>query len=160
MKNIKNNIIRILEMIIIFLLCGSLYCIMEILYKYPNGQTHWTMFTLAGLSGVFFIDGLNNVFTYEMDFLLQIFLCATFITIGEYFVGICFNQNFEIWNYTDMPFNYKGQVCLPFYLLWCVLSGVAIPILDYIEWKFFKFKENIPPYYKTFGKKIFSLGGR
>lgn len=157
MKKIKELFYRMTKNLVIFLLCGTIYCIMEILFKGAERGTHWTMFVLAGISGVVVIDGLNNMFSYEMDFLLQIILCATFITIGEYMIGIVFNKNFSIWDYRQMPFNYRGQICLPFYLLWCLLSAIGIPFLDWIEWKVFHWMPETPPYYKVFGKKIFQF---
>lgn len=154
----KNNFLfyRIYCMIAIFLFSGSLYYTLEVIFKKTH-SSHWSMFVLAGISSVLFIDGLNNLFSYDMDFLLQIFLCSTAITICELFVGLIVNTDYNIWNYTNMPLNYKGQICLPFYFLWMFLSFISIPFLDYIEWKIFKYKPDTPPYYKVFGRKIFSF---
>lgn len=156
MSNSKYYLYRFLCMICIFLFSGSLYYLLEVIFKSTH-TSHWTMFCIAGFSAVFFIDGLNNIFSYDMDFLLQIFICANVITICELIIGIKFNSDFSIWNYTNMPFNYHGQVCLPFYLLWIILSAIFIPILDFIEWKIFNYKVDTPPYYKIFGKKIFQF---
>lgn len=103
------------------------------------------------------IDGLNNLFTYDMDFLLQVLFCTLFITTGEYVVGILWNQNYEIWDYRKMPFNLDGQICLIFTLLWALISAIAIPLLDLIEWKVFKYKPETPPYYKIFGNMCFQF---
>lgn len=159
MNSVKNLIYRIYCMIAIFLFSGSLYYILEVIFKKTH-SSHWSMFVLAGISSVLFIDGLNNLFSYDMDFLLQIFLCSTAITICELFVGLIVNTDYSIWNYTNMPLNYKGQICLPFYFLWMFLSFIFIPFLDYIEWKIFKYKPDTPPYYKVFGRKIFSFKER
>ncbi len=156
MRKNKFLFYRIYCMIAIFLFSGSLYYILEVIFKKTH-SSHWSMFVLAGISSVLFIDGLNNLFSYEMDFLLQIFLCSTAITICELFVGLIVNTDYSIWNYTNMPLNYKGQICLPFYFLWMLLSFIFIPFLDYIEWKIFKYKPDTPPYYKVFGRKIFSF---
>lgn len=156
MSSVKNLIYRIYCMIAIFLFSGSLYYVLEVLFKKTH-TSHWSMFVLAGISSVLFIDGLNNLFSYEMDFLLQIFLCSTAITICELFVGLTINIDHSIWNYTNMPLNYKGQICLPFYFLWMLLSFIFIPFLDYIEWKIFNYKPDTPPYYKVFGRKVFSF---
>ena len=158
-KNYK-LIIRVIQIIIIFLLCGAVYSIMEILFKGPERGTHWSMFVLAGVSGVIFIDGLNNVFSYEMDYLLQGFICSFMITIWEYFIGNIFNQDYSIWDYRNMPFNFEGQICLPFALLWFVLALIFIPVLDYIEWKIFKYKYDTPPYYKIFNHVVFKFKAR
>lgn len=159
MSKIKYYLYRIYCTVAIFLFSGSVYYAMEIVFK-KSHKSHWTMFVLAGLAGAIFIDGLNNLFSYEMDFLLQIFICSTTITIGELIVGLIWNQDYGIWNYTNMPFNYMGQICLPFYFLWMLLSAIFIPFLDYIEWKVFDYKPETPPYYKICNKVIFRFKER
>lgn len=49
-----------------------------------------------------------------------------------------------IWDYSNMPFNILGQICLPFSLLWVVLSACAIVIDDYERYWFFGEEK---PYY-------------
>lgn len=153
----KKIILRIFQLIIIFILCGTVYSIMEILFKGSERGTHWSMFVLSGLAGVIFIDGLNNIYSYEMDFLLQSFISSIMITIWEYFTGNIFNLDYSIWDYRNMPFNFQGQICLPFTILWFVLAIIFIPVLDYIEWKIFKYKYDTPPYYKICNHVIFKF---
>ena len=64
----------LLKEVFIFLFCGSIYYIMEIVFKGTERSSHWSMFCLAGIAGVLFIDGFNNFFSYDMDYLLQILL--------------------------------------------------------------------------------------
>lgn len=156
-KKIKYYFYILIKEILLFLFCGSVYSLIEVLYKGTDRGTHWSMFVLAGVCGVLFIDGLNNTFSYDMDFLLQIFLCMVFITMGEYWFGIMFNSDYSIWDYRHVWGNFQGQICLPFTLVWGLISMVSIPLLDYIEWKIFKYKPDIPPYYKIFGKKVFQF---
>ena len=157
MSKSKRIILRIIQLLIIFILCGTVYSIMEILFKGSERGTHWSMFVLSGLAGVIFIDGLNNVFSYEMDLILQAMICSVMITIWEYFTGNIFNLDYQIWDYRNIPFNIDGQVCLPFTILWFFLSIIFIPVLDYIEWKIFKYKYDEPPYYKIFNHIIFKF---
>lgn len=156
MSNIKYYLKRILCHIFVFLFSGTTYYLMEVLYK-ENHTSHWSMFFLAGLSALFFIDGLNDIFSYDMDYLLQCIICATAITVGELIVGLFLNGDYSIWDYRNVPFNYEGQICLPFYFLWMVLSAIFIPVLDYIEWKWFNYESENPPYYKMFGKVIYKF---
>ena len=157
MSKSKRIILRIIQLLIIFILCGTVYSIMEILFKGSERGTHWSMFVLSGLAGVIFIDGLNNVFSYEMDLILQATICSVMITIWEYFTGNIFNLDYQIWDYRNIPFNIDGQVCLLFTILWFFLSIIFIPVLDYIEWKIFKYKYDEPPYYKIFNHIIFKF---
>lgn len=158
MNKIEYYINRILCHLFIFLFSGTIYYALEVLFKTTH-KSHWTMFLLAACAGLFFIDGLNDLFGYEMNFLLQCFICATAITIGELFVGLHWNLDYEIWDYRNVPFNFKGQICLPYYFLWYLLSAIFIPFLDYIEWKWFGYESENPPYYKIFGKIIFRFRG-
>ena len=158
MNKIKYYLKRILCHIFIFLFSGTIYYCMEVICK-DTHTSHWTMFLLAGFSALFFIDGLNDLFGYDMDYLLQCIICATAITIGELCVGLIWNFDYEIWDYRNMPLNFKGQICLTFYFLWLFLSAIFIPVLDYIEWKWFDYEQDNPPYYKIFGKVIFRFGG-
>ena len=148
----------LLKEIFIFLFCGGIYYIMEIIFKGTERGSHWSMFCLAGVAGIFFIDGFNNFFSYDMDYLLQILLCTVCITACEYYIGITLNKDFIIWDYRNMPWNLNGQICPTFSLVWAGLSAISIPILDWIEWKIFKYKPETPPYYKVFGHKIFQMG--
>jgi len=159
MNKINYYLRRIVCHLFIFLFSGTTYYCMEIIYK-DTHKSHWSMFFLAGFSALFFIDGLNDIFSYDMDYLLQCFICATTITIGELIVGITLNQNYEIWDYRNLPLNYHGQICLLFYFLWMLLSAIFIPVLDYIEWKWFDYEPDNPPYYKIFGKTFFRFKER
>ena len=58
----------------------------------------------------------------------------------------------KMWDYSNMWLNYKGIICLPFSLLWIVLSIVAIFLADSIN--YYIYKELPIPYYKLFGKII------
>ena len=56
--------------------------------------------------------------------------CGTANTLIELCVGLICNRNEKarIWDYSRLPFNYKGQICLPFTLVWAALSGPAMGI--------------------------------
>lgn len=113
MNKIKYYLKRIFCHAFIFLFSGTVYYLMEILFK-DTHSSHWTMFLLAGFSALFFIDGLNDLFGYDMDYLLQCIICATAITIGELCVGLIWNFDYGIWDYRNMPLNFKGQICLSY----------------------------------------------
>ena len=107
MHKLKRLYTSLLCHVFIFLFSGSVYYGMEVLFK-KSHTSHWSMFLLAGFAGLFFVDGLNDLFSFEMDYLLQISICTIAITAGEYVVGITFNQNYTIWDYRNMPFNIGG----------------------------------------------------
>ena len=39
----------------------------------------------------------------------------------------------HIWDYSDMPFNFLGQICLPFTILWLFLSLLCIFVDDWLR---------------------------
>lgn len=152
----SNTVKRMIQYISIFLISGFIYCGLELLVRQ---RTHITMFFLGGMCGLI-ISGLNNVYTYELDFSIQIILSMFIITLFEYIFGVIFNQDYTIWDYRDLPFNINGQVQIYFSLLWGGISIFAIPFLDYIEYTVFNYRIDTPPYYKLFGKVIFQFKDR
>ena len=58
-----------------------------------------------------------------------------------------------MWDYSSVPLNYQGIVCVPFSVVWMALSFVAIIVADAIN--YYVFKEKPVPYYKCFGRVIF-----
>lgn len=129
--------------ICLFLIGGLSYCGIEVLFR---GYTHWTMGILGGIC--FILCGLvNNIFTFEMPLAEQMGICSVLITLSEFIAGLILNVHLGlgIWDYSDLPFNIMGQVCLPFMLAWFFLSLVAIVVDDLIRWKWFD--EECPHYH-------------
>lgn len=141
------------------LLCtfgGYTYVCLELLYR---GRSDITMMFCASII-VLLLCSLNNIFGYSTDFLLQILICMLFGTGIEWVFGITFNRDFSIWDYRNMPFHSPdAQVCLPFTLLWGLISAIVIPLMDFIDWKIFGYKPDTPPYYVIGGKLIYQMGG-
>ena len=56
---------------------------------------------------------------------------SAIVTGAELVTGMILNVwlGLGIWDYSGMPFNYKGQICLPFSILWIFVSIAAI-VLD------------------------------
>ena len=52
------------------------------------------------------------------------------VTAVEFVFGVIFNLILRknIWDYSKIPFNLGGQVCLLYTVLWSFLSIVAIPL--------------------------------
>lgn len=123
----KNNLIKNMILFVIF---GLLYCGLEILWR---GYTHPSMFIVGGICCL--LVGLINEITPNMTMWLQCLLSAIIITIIEFFSGCILNLwlNLGVWNYTNMPFNLLGQVCLPFSMAWFFLSYIAIKLDDWLR---------------------------
>lgn len=54
------------------------------------------------------------------------------ITGIELIFGIVFNILLKenVWDYSNVPFNFLGQICIPFSLIWFVLSGAVFKIME------------------------------
>ena len=52
--------------------------------------------------------------------LLFAFAAAVIITLLEFIFGIVFNLmlDMNVWDYSNVPMNLMGQICLPFSLIW------------------------------------------
>lgn len=118
-----------------------------------RGISYPVMGILAGIS-VIILDYLNNWFGWDMDLLLQGSIGSAIITYFELIVGefIKVNHLQPMWNYNNVPLNYDGVICLPFSLLWIVMSIIAIFIADAIN--YYMTDDDEVPYYKIFTKQI------
>ena len=127
---------------------------METLYR---GYSFMEMYYLAGLLGVIAIF-VNNFMSYETDYILQCSVMTVIGTLGEGITGVIFNSDFHICDYRGLPGTFFFNQCnVIFVFAWFTVIFFMIPILDYIEWKIFKFLPDTPPYYKIFGKKVFQF---
>ena len=117
----------------LFFIGGKLYTLIEILWR---GFTHWTMFILGG--GCFVIMGLLNEyrFSWKDSLLKQSVISAVIITIFEFITGCIVNLwlGWAVWDYSNLPFNLLGQICLYYFLLWIPLSAVGIVLDDWIRY--------------------------
>lgn len=115
--------------VFVFLTGCFIYSLMEISAR---GFTHWTM-TLTGgiiltiLYGMF--TGLRSVPLWQ-----KCILGSLIITSVEFTVGVIVNiiLGWNVWNYSDMPLNILGQICLPFTVLWfflCIPAGLVCGII-------------------------------
>ena len=118
-------------------LCGGcLYVLLELLWR---GFSHWTMFLLGG--GCFALIGLlNELLPWQMPLLLQgVIGSLGIVTPLEFVTGCVVNLGlgWGVWDYSRMPLNLLGQVCLPFALLWVPVAVAAVVLDDLLRWRFF-----------------------
>ena len=114
----------------IFIIFGISYFTLEILYR---GYSHWTMIFLGGIVSV--LIGLINEITPNMRMWKQMLLGTILITVFEFILGYILNikLGLGIWDYSSIPFNIMGQICLPFSFLWFVLSYFVIILDDILK---------------------------
>ena len=111
---------------------GLIYVLIELAFR---GRSHWTMLLVGGLC--FWLIGLiNEVLPWEMPFWKQCIIGAVIVTVVEFLAGCIINLllGWDVWDYSSMPFNILGQICLPFSMLWILISAVAIVIDDHLRY--------------------------
>ena len=127
------NCIRAFGRQLVLLLSGGFfYCLVELLFR---GYTHVSMFVLGGIC--FLAIGMIRRGMHGVHFVWKMILCGTAITFFEFLCGIIVNcgLGLQVWDYSSVPMNLMGQVCLPYTLIWCVLSLPAMA-LDTVYWRY------------------------
>lgn len=133
---------RVIKPLTLFIIGGLTYYLIEILWR---GYSHWTMFLLGGIC--FLYAGIQNKYVaWDYPLWKQILRVDIFILIAEFLTGCIVNLWLEwhVWDYSNMPLNLFGQICLPFALLWVPISTAAIVFDDYL--RFWIFGEEKPRY--------------
>ncbi len=116
---------------VLLLLAGALgYGLLEISWR---GWTHWSMLLAGGLCFccINYLDvqlpGCGNGH--------KAWLCCLVITALELCFGLVFNcwLGLDIWDYTRLPGNFLGQVCLPYAALWYLLSLLLLRLARWLR---------------------------
>ena len=114
---------------LLWFFAGALgYGLLELFWR---GYTHWSMLVAGGicLIGINFLDealpGLKDR--------AKVWLCCLLITGTELGMGLIFNclGGQQVWDYSELPYNFLGQICLQYSLLWLLLSR---PLLYFVRW--------------------------
>ena len=121
---------------------GLLYVMIELIWR---GHSHWTMFILGGLCFIY-LGLINEVLHWETPLWLQILIGAAGITILEFSTGCIVNLvlGWNVWDYSNLPGNFLGQICPQYMLIWMPVSLVGIVLDDWI--RYWKFREERPHY--------------
>lgn len=114
----------------LFLLGGFCYGCIEMLYK---GGTHISMIIAGGLC--FFMIGKIRDHWKNPSLLGQMVVSALVVTAVEFVTGLIVNVWLDlfVWDYSALPYNFMGQICLLFSFLWFLLSLLAILFDDAIR---------------------------
>ena len=118
----------VLYQIFLFFVGGSGYVGLELLWR---GRSHISMF-LAG--GVCFLL-LGQLDRLRFSPATKCLLGASIITLVELLAGLLANRDHRVWDYRQMPFNFMGQICLPYSLLWAPLGLGAMELYRLLDRK-------------------------
>lgn len=124
---------------------GTVYMTLEEIFRQ---RTAYSMGVVGGLAFII-IGCLNNIISWSISLIKQCLiggLCV--ITPLELISGMIVNQNHNVWDYRKVPLSFfDGQVCIPFTILWCFVSLIAIILDDYLRYYIFNEEK---PHYKLF----------
>lgn len=132
-------------------LYGAGFCAfitIEVLFR---GYSYAMSGVMGGLA-VIALDKINDEISWETDLAMQALIGGAFVTAMEFAVGaIAKYTNIlpQMWDYTDVPFNLGGIICLPFTIAWTLLSVLAIFLADAIN--YYIFEDTKVPEYILFG---------
>ena len=118
---------------LLFLLGGAGYVILELLWR---GWSHGSMFLAGGTC--FLLLGKLNTVRPRLPLPLRGVVGAGVITMVELLAGLLFNRSYGVWDYRHLPYNYHGQICLRFFLLWIPLSLGAMGLYNWLSAKIIK----------------------
>ena len=108
--------------LLLFLSGGISYVALELLYR---KRSHVSMFIDGGIC-LFMIDHICN--RVKIASKLSVFIRGLFasgiITCIEFITGIIVNKKLKlkVWDYSNIPLNLNGQICLRYSILWYMLS--------------------------------------
>lgn len=143
----KKNIIK---NIVLFSVGFCLYITIECCFR---GFSYPLMGCCGGLC-VVILDKINDEISWDVDLFFQSLIGGMIVTIMELVIGMIAKYTHLLpvmWDYSDIPFNFNGIICLPFFIAWLLLSIVAIFVADSIN--YYVFEDTIVPYYVLFGGK-------
>ena len=113
---------RFWKQTVLFYMGGSAYMTLEFLWR---GKSHYSMFLLGGVC--FLIIGRLG---QKLPLAVRLILNSGVITTLELVTGLIVNRNYSVWDYRTAPFNFLGQICLPFALLWIPVSLLGLLIYN------------------------------
>lgn len=102
-----------------FAIGGSAYVGLEYLYR---GRSHISMFGAGGLCYLL----LGQLTKLRLPIGAKIGAGAGIITAVELGTGLLVNRDHHVWDYRQLPGNFKGQICPQFSVLWIPVSMMAM----------------------------------
>lgn len=117
---------------------GAVYFLLEVAYKTATGKPEmisWTMLVLAILLTIA-VERCGEQLPWAVPLWLQALACAALVTAVELAAGLILNiwLGLGVWDYSDLPGNFMGQICPQFAAIWFGLCLVFIPAFDWMRW--------------------------
>ena len=112
--------------IFLFFVGGAGYVGLELLWR---GRSHGSMFIAGGICFLL----LGRLQRTRLAPAVKGLLGAAVITAVELGIGLLVNRDHRVWDYRRMPFQFMGQICLGYSLLWIPVSLGAMGLYRLLE---------------------------
>lgn len=112
----------------LFYLGGMIYLFLEFSFR---GWSHGSMFLAGGLCFL----GLGWLLRQfpRMPLAVKTVLGAALVTAVELAAGLLVNRDLRIWDYSGLRYNFRGQICLNFSLLWMPVSLAGMWLYERVK---------------------------
>lgn len=132
-----------MKYVVLFYVGFVTYITIEVLFR---GYS----FPLCGIMGAIdfiLIDKINNKISWHLDLLIQGIIGSFIVTFSELIIGLFdrYYLHLNMWDYSSLPFNFMGVICIQFSISWIFISIIAILLADSIN--YYVFKEEPAPHY-------------
>lgn len=116
---------------LLFATGGSIYPVLEILCR---GKTDLSM-SIAGGVCLCLIDRVCHHSMKSQRLAVKCCIGSGIITSVEFAVGLIVNVALKqnVWDYSNLPLNVMGQVCLPFSILWFFITIPALAVCSLFD---------------------------
>ena len=111
---------------LLFCVGGAGYVGLELLWR---GWTHRTMF-FAGGTCFLLLGRLKRQPPW-----VKALAGAGIITAVELAAGLLVNRHYTVWDYRNLPFNFLGQISLPYCLLWVPVGFAGAELYGLLDKK-------------------------
>lgn len=126
----ESSVNSVLIEVLVFILGGVSYGLIEMIYR---GYTHWSMVLTGGACILTFY--IMEEWLLSIPLLWAALAGAAIITVYELCVGLVVNVilKLDVWDYSEVPGNFMGQICPVFSVAWFILSLIFIGIIRLIS---------------------------
>lgn len=121
---------KLKENTIVYCIGASGYTLLEMIWR---GYTHWTMAVTGGLC--FLLIYKANLKLDKKNIILKCLTGAIVVTSIEFLVGVIVNLElrWNVWDYSSIPLNLFGQVCLLYSIMWFLLCFPLSSLCKFIR---------------------------
>ena len=131
-----------LKLLLLFTAGGLIYGGIEVAHR---GFTHISMFIVGGICFLL-IGAMGHIRTFSggIPVTVRMLLGSVIITLLELVSGLIVNVwlNLDVWDYTDKPFNFMGQICLRASAMWVFLTLFGVYAYRFASYRMFGEKQS------------------